>query len=344
MQAFGGIPKIAVTGFADRQFRVEILDATLRQFGLSLQDVATTIQRQNIDLPVGTIQGRDGEILLRFADERRSVDELRDLIVVSSEDGGQIRLGDIARIDDRFDNEEVKILFDGEPSAFLEVTKSAGDDLLTVIGRIEAFLAEERQRAPPGVRFTIVRSPAEVVEDRLSLLVENGAVGLVLVAVTMWLFFGLRYAFWITAGLPVAFVRGDRRHGAARLLAEHADHGGPLDRGRSADGRRHRHLREHRQQARGGAAPMEAAVDGVREVAPGVLSSFLTTVCIFGSLAFLEGDIGQVLRVIPVVMLAVLALSRWSRRSSSCPTTSATPSHAESGGRGPDPAPGRDGR
>ncbi|MEL6265932.1 MAG: efflux RND transporter permease subunit, partial [Pseudomonadota bacterium] len=115
MQAFGGIPKIEISGFAERQFRVEILDATLRQFGLSLQDVATTIQRQNIDLPVGTIQGRDGEILLRFADERRSVEALRDLIIISSEDGGQIRLGDIARIDDRFESDEVKILFDGEP-------------------------------------------------------------------------------------------------------------------------------------------------------------------------------------------------------------------------------------
>ncbi|MEO1469320.1 MAG: efflux RND transporter permease subunit, partial [Pseudomonadota bacterium] len=309
MQAFGGIPKIEISGFAERQFRVEILDATLRQFGLSLQDVATTIQRQNIDLPVGTIQGRDGEILLRFADERRSVEALRDLIIISSEDGGQIRLGDIARIDDRFESDEVKILFDGEPAALLEVTKSAGDDLLSVIGRIEAFLAEERQRAPPGVQFTIVRSPAEVVQDRLSLLVDNGAVGLALVAVTMWLFFGIRYAFWISAGLPVAFVGGI----AAMVLLGYSLNmltmvGLLIVVGLLMDDAIviSESIATKRE---AGAAPMEAAVAGVQEVAPGVLSSFLTTLCIFGSLAFLEGDIGQVLRVVPVVMLAVLVVS-----------------------------------
>ncbi|MEO0760608.1 MAG: efflux RND transporter permease subunit, partial [Pseudomonadota bacterium] len=306
MQAFGGIPKIEISGFAERQFRVEILDATLRQFGLSLQDVATTIQRQNIDLPVGTIQGRDGEILLRFADERRSVEALRDLIIISSEDGGQIRLGDIARIDDRFESDEVKILFDGEPAALLEVTKSAGDDLLSVIGRIEAFLAEERQRAPPGVQFTIVRSPAEVVQDRLSLLVDNGAVGLALVAVTMWLFFGIRYAFWISAGLPVAFVGGI----AAMVLLGYSLNmltmvGLLIVVGLLMDDAIviSESIATKRE---AGAAPMEAAVAGVQEVAPGVLSSFLTTLCIFGSLAILEGDIGQVLRVVPVVMLAGL--------------------------------------
>ncbi|MEM6547466.1 MAG: efflux RND transporter permease subunit [Pseudomonadota bacterium] len=309
MQAFGGIPKIEITGFAERQFRVEVLDATLRQYGLSLQDVATTIQRQNIDLPVGTIQGRDSEILLRFADERRSVDELRDLIVVSSEDGGQIRLGDIARIDDRFESEEVKILFDGVPAALLQVTKSASDDLLTVIGRIEAFLDVERQRAPPGVQFTVVRSPAEVVQDRLSLLVENGAIGLVLVAVTMWLFFGVRYAFWISAGLPVAFVGGI----AAMVLLGYSLNmltmvGLLIVVGLLMDDAIviSESIASKRE---AGAAPMDAAVEGVREVAPGVLSSFLTTLCIFGSLAFLQGDIGQVLRVVPVVMLAVLVVS-----------------------------------
>ncbi len=309
MQAFGGIPKIEIDGFAERQFRVEILDATLRQLELSLEDVAATIQSQNVDLPVGTIQAREGEILLRFADERRSVEELRSLVVVASEVGGQIRLGDIALIDDRFDREEVKILFDGEPAAFLEVTKSAGDDLLTVIGRIEAFLSEERQRAPPGVHFTIVRSPAEVVQDRLSLLLDNGAVGLGLVALMMWLFFGARYAFWISAGLPVAFVGGI----AAMVLLGYSLNmltmlGLLIVVGLLMDDAiviSESIASKHE----AGAPPMDAAVAGVREVAPGVLSSFMTTLCIFGSLAFLEGDIGQVLRVVPVVMLAVLVVS-----------------------------------
>ncbi|WP_285672815.1 efflux RND transporter permease subunit, partial [Paralimibaculum aggregatum] len=309
MQAYGGIPKVAITGFSERQFRIEILDGTLRQYGLSLEEVAATIRRQNVDLPVGTIQARQGEILLRFADERRSVEALRDLVVIASPEGGQVRLSDIARIDDRFEQEEVKYLFDDEPAAFLEITKSAGDDLLVVVERIEAFLAEERQRAPPGVGLTLVQSSADIVLDRLTLLIENGAMGLVLVGLTMWLFFGARYAFWISAGLPVAFVGGIAAMAVlgyslnmltmvgllivVGILMDDA-----IVISESIASRRE-----------AGAAPMEAALEGVREVAPGVVSSFLTTLCVFGSLAFLKGDIGQVLRVVPVVMIAVLALS-----------------------------------
>ncbi len=309
MQAFGGIPKVEVKGFSDRQFRIEIADATLRRYGLSLEEVASKIRLQNVDLPVGTIEARSGEILLRFADERRSAAELGDLVVVASAEGGQIRLGDIARIDDRFEAEEVKILFDGEPAALLEVTKSASDDLLRVVDRIEAFLAEERARAPPGMRFAILRNSADIVRDRLSLLIENGLLGLALVALTMWLFFGARYAFWIAAGLPVAFVGGIAAMAVlgyslnmltmvgllivVGLLMDDA-----IVISESIATKRE-----------AGAAPAEAVVEGVREVAPGVVSSFATTLCIFGSLAFLEGNIGQVLRVVPVVMIAVLAMS-----------------------------------
>ena len=309
LEAFGGIPKLEIKGFSDRQLRIEIPQATLRGYGLSLQDVASTIQRQNVDLPAGSIETRDGEILLRFADERRTVDALRDLVVITSVDGGRIRLSDIAVIEDRFEDEEVQILFDGAPAALIDISKSASDDLIETVERVEAFLALERQRAPPGVVLTIVNDGSDMVRERLNLLMENGAIGLVLVCLTTWLFFGFRYAFWISAGLPVAFMGGVAAMAAldysinmmtmvgllmvVGILMDDA-----IVISESIASKRE-----------AGAGPMEAAVAGAAEVAPGVLSSFMTTFCIFGSLAFIEGDIGQVLKVVPVVMIAVLAVS-----------------------------------
>lgn len=309
MQAFGGIPKVEVTGFSEREFRIELADSTLRGFGLDIQDIARTVELQNIDLPLGAIQSRDGELLLRFADQRRTVEDLRALVVVTSTEGAQIRLGDIARIEDRFSKDEEKILFDGEPAAFIQVTKSASEDILVVANRVRAFLEEERKRAPPGVQFTIVESTSDIVKDRLSMLIENGIMGLVLVAISMWLFFGARYAFWITAGLPVAFSGGIAAMtflglslnmltmvGLLMVIGILMDDAIVISES----------IASKRETS---ASPLKAAIDGVREVAPGVVSSFLTTLCIFGSLAFLEGDIGQVLRVVPIVMIAVLAFS-----------------------------------
>ncbi|MEO1503765.1 MAG: efflux RND transporter permease subunit [Pseudomonadota bacterium] len=309
MQAAGVAPNLEITGFSDRQLRIEIADATLRQYGLSLQDISNTIRSQNVDLPAGGIEAADGEILLRFADERRTVDGLRDLVVVSGEEGGQVRLGDIATIEDRFEDDEVEILFDGRTAALIDISKSASDDLIEIVDQVKEFLEVESLRAPPGVEFTLVRDGSDIVQQRLDLLLENGAMGLLLVCLVTWAFFGFRYAFWIAAGLPVAFMGGI----AAMAVLGYSINmltmvgllivvGILMDDAIVIS----ENIASKRE---AGASPMDAAVTGASEVMPGVLSSFFTTFCIFGSIAFLKGDIGQVLSVVPVVMIAVLALS-----------------------------------
>ncbi|MEO0618598.1 MAG: efflux RND transporter permease subunit, partial [Pseudomonadota bacterium] len=150
---------------------------------------------------------------------------------------------------------------------------------------------------------------SNIVRERLALLLKNGWQGLLLVALTTWAFFGFRYAFWIAMGLPVAFMGG---------IAVMATFGYSINMltmvallivvGILMDDAIV--ISENiATKYESGLAPMDAAAKGVSEVMPGVLSSFLTTLCIFGSLAFLQGDIGQILRVVPVVMIAVLAAS-----------------------------------
>ena len=281
----------------------------LRQYGLSLSGIADAIRKQNVDLPAGSVETQDGEILLRFDDERDNIDSLKDLIVISDPGGGQIRLGAIAEIDDRFEKDEVQIRFNGRPAALLQVTKTEQEDTLKVIDRINAFLEEERPQAPPGVTLTVVNDTASIVRDRLNLLLNNGAQGLALVFLVTWLFFGWRYAFWISMGLPVAFMGGI----AVMALLGYSINmltmvgllivvGLLMDDAIVISENIARH-------SEAGLPPADAATRGAQEVLPGVIASFLTTLCVFGSLAFLQGDIGQMLRVIPVVMIAVLAAS-----------------------------------
>ena len=309
MKAFGGIPKVEVLGFSDRQLRIELRDALLRQYGLSLSGIADAIRKQSVDLPAGSVETQDGEILLRFDDERENIDSLKDLIVITDPSGGQVRLGEIATIDDRFEKDEVQIRFNGEPAALLQVTKTANEDTLKVIDRVNAFLEEELPQAPPGVTLTVVNDTASIVRDRLNLLVNNGAQGLALVFLVTWLFFGWRYAFWISMGLPVAFMGGIAvmailgytinmltMVGLLIVVGLLMDDAIVIS----------ENIASHSEDS---LAPADAAARGAIEVMPGVVSSFLTTFCIFGSLAFLKGDIGQMLRVIPVVMIAVLAAS-----------------------------------
>ncbi len=309
MLRYGGIPKIDIKGFSDHQIRIELPDAVIRQYGISISDVALAIQRQSLDLPSGSIQAADQEVLIRFADERKTPDDFRNVVVVAGAGGGQVHLGDIAKITDRFDLDEEKILFNGKPAAILDITKTETEDTLDVIDAVNAFLELERQTSPPGIEVVVTNDVSSIVRDRLRLLLTNGTQGLVLVLLVLWLFFGFRYAFWVAAGLPVSFMGAVALMVAVGYTINMLTMVGLLivigllmdDAIVIAENVATKRLQ--------GKPPLEAAIEGAQQVLPSVFASFATTVCIFGSLAFLKGDIGQILRVVPIVMLFVLVVS-----------------------------------
>jgi multidrug efflux pump subunit AcrB len=309
MGLWGGIPKVEVLGFSDHEIRIELNREQLRAFGVSAADVARAVQRQSLDLPSGSLQTEDRDFLIRYAGERRRADEFRSIVVVSSTSGGQILLGDIATITDRFKFDEARIEFNGKPAAVLSITKTSEQDTLNVINRVNAFLEDARAKAPPGITMTITNDVSSIVSDRLRLLITNAIQGLSLVFLVLWLFFGLRYSFWVAAGLPVAFA------GAFFLMVAVGYSVNMLTMvglliviGLLMDDAIVIAENVATQRA-AGKSPVDAAIDGASQVLPSVFASFATTACIFGSLAFLKGDIGQILRVVPVVMLFVLIVS-----------------------------------
>nr|MDQ2694235.1 efflux RND transporter permease subunit [Pseudomonadota bacterium] len=309
LQQLPAVSQVAIVGFPEHHLRVEVPARILRQHGLSMTAVAGAIARQSVSLPAGSLETREREVLIRFDDERSDPQALADLRVVSGKTGAELRLGEIAEISDRFDPAEDKIYFNGRRAGILQVTKTKAEDTLTVVDAVKAFVAREQAAAPPGVTFRLTQDVSSIVRDRLQLLLTNGWQGLILVFLTLWLFFHLRLALWVAAGLPVAFLgalffMGVIGHSinlismVALLIAL----GLLMDDSIVIAENIATHLRQ-------GKPALAAAVDGTRQVAPGVLASFLTTAAVFGPLAFLEGDIGKVLKVLPVVLLLVLAVS-----------------------------------
>ena len=309
LQQVENVSQVTVKGFSDHQIRIEIGALTLRQYGLSVADIANVIARQSIDLPVGAIETTDRDVLVRFLDERRTTREFEDLVVVGGGSGAEIRLGDIATITDSFQHEEDKIIFNGQRAAMLEITKTRSEDTLTVVDAVQAFMTREDAMAPDGVFFSLTRNISSIVRDRLNMLVRNGLQGLGLAFLTMWLFFSFRYSFWVAAGLPVSFLGAifmmsmigysfDMISMVGLLIAV----GLLMDDAIVLSENIAAHLSQ-------GKSPIEAAVDGAKQVAPGIIASFVTTICIFGSLVFLKGNMGSILKVLPVVLIATLSVS-----------------------------------
>lgn len=309
LQRVPEVSLVEIQGFADRQLRIELNAHRLRELGLSIADIANVIQRQNLNLPAGNLETATQTILLRFADQRTAPATLANLLVLNNVDGAQVHLSDIATIHDQFEHDDNKVLFNGQRAALLQVSKTKSEDVLRVGNAMQAFIAAEQARAPHSVQLHLTQERFSIVQDRLELLLTNGWQGFILVAVTLWLFFNLRFAFWVVMGLPVSFLGtvffmqltgytlnmltmvglliaiGLLMDDAIVIAENIASH---LKRGKNA---------------------LQAAIDGSSEVMPGIVSSFLTTLCMFVPLAFLEGDIGKVLRVMPVVLIMTLAVS-----------------------------------
>ncbi len=304
------ISQVEIIGFSGHEFLIEIPFYNMMRLGLSISDIEGAVASQNLDLPAGSLETRESDILIRFSEERKTLDELANLIVVSSGTGAEIRLGDIAGISDRFMDDEDKLLFDGKRAGLLQITKTKSEDALRIMDVVTAFLAEEQARAPSGVSFSITQNVSKIVRDRLLMLIKNAVQGLILVFLAMLLFFPFGFSFWVAMGLPVSFFLtfffmkhmglsinmlsmvglliglGLLMDDAIVIAENIAAH---LERGKKS---------------------FDAVVDGISEVAAGVFSSFLTTVFIFGALGLsMAGDIGKVLYVIPVILILTLSVS-----------------------------------
>lgn len=137
--------------------------------------------------------------MLRYVGASRTVADLEDLVVTENADGAQLRLSDVATIT-LVDADETKQSFiNGEQTAIISISKSSDQDSIRVFQRVDEVLARERALYPDPFKLTVINNMTELVEERLTLILQNIAMGLTLVFITMWLFFSLREALWISA-------------------------------------------------------------------------------------------------------------------------------------------------
>ncbi len=303
------VAAVKVKGLSQRQWQVEVSRDLLQQYGLSVSDISRLIRQQNIDMPLGTVETSTQDVQLRFVNQSRSIEDLRNLVVLSGQAGAELTLGDIASITETYDLDEEKILFNGERALILEIHKNKESDAINVMADITDFLETEREVMGDGVTLTITQDMTSIVADRLKMLVSNGIMGLALVALTMSLFYRPRLAIWAILGLPIAFAGAFTVMAIFGLSLNMITLVGLLvaigivmdDSVVITDS-----IAEH---AAEGKSPLDSVVLGVKQVLPGVSSSFLTTVAVFGPLSFLSGELGTVLEVMPIVLLAALAAS-----------------------------------
>jgi len=309
-----GISLIKIQGFSERQLRVELSKPALLRHHLSVSEVAAAMARQGVDLPAGVIETHGEDLLLRFDERRETPEKLAELVILADRRGGEIRLGDLGVVVDDFRLAEEQIVLyprqsdRGRRAAILQMEKTKTQDTLDVADAIKRALERERAERPE-VDLIVTADVSRLVADRLALLIKNGLQGMLLVFAVMWLFFNARFSFWVVVSLPVSFLGAfiflpplDITINMLSMVALLLGIGILMDDGIVIA----ENIASHGER---GGDRYQAAIEGVDRVRSGVISSFLTTAVVLGPLAFLAGNIGRVLEVVPVVLLLVLSVS-----------------------------------
>ena len=195
-----------VMGSRPFEISIEISEADLRQYGLTLESVARTIGRWSLDLPGGAIRSAAGDIRLRATGQAYTGQEFEDIVLLSRPDGTRVRLGDVATIRDGFSEEESFSFFDGKRSFGINVMATEEENPLDVSAEVRAYVERRNATLPPEAQLAVWADTSTFLEGRLNMMLKNMALGAVLVLCILGFFLHLKVAAWVILGMAVAFL------------------------------------------------------------------------------------------------------------------------------------------
>ncbi|RRQ23601.1 efflux RND transporter permease subunit [Guyparkeria sp. SCN-R1] len=303
-----GIDRVTVNGVPEQQIAIEVPSSSLMALGQSLPQLSETINALSRDVPAGEFGSADGGRELRAVEQRRRPLEFANLSVISSPQA-RLDLDQVAHILQEPRRDSLLLRHEGMPAAELVLQRAEHGDSLDSARALQQWVDETAPNLPPGMHVKAYDQSWQLIRDRINLLVTNGAGGLILVLVLLYLFLPGRVAFWVAAGIPAAFLAAlailwliggsiNMISLFALIMALGVIVDDAIVVGEDADA----HFRH-------GEAPLLASQGAARRMFWPVMASSLTTIAAFMPLLVVGGTIGQILRDIPIVMICVIGAS-----------------------------------
>jgi multidrug efflux pump subunit AcrB len=195
-----------VVGARDYEVSVEISEQLLREYHLTLGDVADIISASSLDIPAGSVQTRNGDIMLRTIGRAYVQQDFENILLKTWPDGTRLLLGDIATIDDGFVDGRGFTMFNGQYSLGINVFAMGKQDIIDTAQAARAYMAEKQQQLPDGVTLEAWSDITYYLEGRLWMMMKNLGMGALLVLIVLALFLEIKLAFWVMLGIPVCFL------------------------------------------------------------------------------------------------------------------------------------------
>ncbi|GJM20636.1 MAG: multidrug transporter AcrB [Planctomycetota bacterium] len=304
-----GITRAVLSSVRPYEVSIEVSESDLRRYGLSFDELAAAVRNSSLDLSGGSVKTEGGEVLFRTKAQAYRRPEFEAIVLRSSPDGSQLLLGDVAKVVDAFEDTGQSSSFDGLPTAMVRVYRMGEQSALAISDAVADYVAASSERLPPGIQLTTSMDDARVLRGRMDLMLRNGKAGLLLVFLTLALFLRLSLAFWVAAGIPIAFLGAVALMPAVgvtinmiSLFAFIVALGIVVDDAIVVGENIYAHHEK-------GAEGIEAALGGARQVMVPVIFAILTTVAAFSPLMVIPGTMGKFISQLPRVVVPILVFS-----------------------------------
>ncbi|KNB60251.1 efflux RND transporter permease subunit [Chryseobacterium sp. Hurlbut01] len=202
-----GVAQVDLVGGQEREIQVSVDEKKLQGYNLSIGDIQQAILSSNLDFPTGSLKSRTTKSTIRLSGKYKSIEEMSNL-VISSKDGAQVRLSDVATVFDAQQDVEKIARFNQNPTILMQVKKQSDANAVSVSESIKKTVETVMKNyAVQGVKVKIVDDSTDFTLAAADHVIFDLVLAVILVAIVMLLFLhNIRNAFIVMVSIPISLI------------------------------------------------------------------------------------------------------------------------------------------
>ncbi len=308
LRRMDGVSQVFISGFPLEEIEISVRESDLRAYDLSFAEVANAVKQTNLLITGGNIKTDAEDFLIRAKNRNYYGDELNNIIVRADKSGNIIHLSDVAEVKDIWNENPDRIYFNDRTAISIQINNTNNEDLIATAEKTKEYITTFNEQHD-NVKLNIASDRSITLTQRTKLLTNNAIAGILLVLLFLSIFLNVRLAFWVAAGLPIAFfgmfmfaaqlgvtINVLSLFGMIIVIGILVDDGIVIG----------ENIYQHYEK---GKTPIQAAIDGTMEVIPPIVSAILTTIIAFSTFYFLDGRMGEFFSEVSTVVILTLSVS-----------------------------------
>lgn len=309
VEGIPGVLRADISGGLEPEVQVNCDVYRLAAYQIGFDDVVNGIKNENLSIPGGTIDDGRRAFVVRVPGEFKTVKPLEDL-VIKIQNGKPIYVRDVAEVDYSFEDKKSYARLGGDEVVSLGVRKRAGENLLRIADEVKKIVNEKEKTLPAGIGLTVSNDQSVHIKRQVRELENSIMTGMVLVVLSLFMFFGFKNSMLISTAIPLSMFIGFIVLSLSGITLNFVVLfslvlvlGILVDDAIVVIENIYRHQHEY------GLSPADAASRGTSEVAVPVATATITTVAAFVPLLFWPGIVGDFMWFLPMTLIITLGAS-----------------------------------